>query len=273
VRARGLGIQALGIRRRKLLLPPKLAHLVRLVGTDAQRGPRTPLGRRTQRPSPGETDEHPSQAGRKRSVPIAEGRSLLPRQHAVCLRTRPPRPNVVFESGQFTTILAMVAAGTGVSVVPHMAVEPRPGCRFIRWPMRVHFAVSASFNSSSIFAAAPIRHFSAHPTSRPREASRRRRVDRLMERRLDNRPPPARTIDERSAASVVAGFSQNPSAPALHLRPEPSECAEFCALTDEDVDITFQRIGIVGGCAHVLDVLPELLECFPVVVKNNHAIA
>ncbi len=40
-------------------------------------------------------------------------------------------PNVVFESGQFTTILAMVGAGAGVSVVPHMAVEARPGCRFI----------------------------------------------------------------------------------------------------------------------------------------------
>jgi LysR family hydrogen peroxide-inducible transcriptional activator len=40
-------------------------------------------------------------------------------------------PNVVFESGQFTTILAMVAAGTGVSVVPQMAVEQRRGCRFI----------------------------------------------------------------------------------------------------------------------------------------------
>jgi LysR family transcriptional regulator, hydrogen peroxide-inducible genes activator len=40
-------------------------------------------------------------------------------------------PNVVFESGQFTTILAMVAAGTGVSVVPQTAVESRPGCRFI----------------------------------------------------------------------------------------------------------------------------------------------
>jgi LysR family transcriptional regulator, hydrogen peroxide-inducible genes activator len=40
-------------------------------------------------------------------------------------------PNVVFESGQFATILAMVSAGMGVSAVPAMAVEPRPGCRFI----------------------------------------------------------------------------------------------------------------------------------------------
>ena len=40
-------------------------------------------------------------------------------------------PNIVFESGQFATILAMVSAGMGVSAVPAMAVEPQPGCRFI----------------------------------------------------------------------------------------------------------------------------------------------
>jgi LysR family hydrogen peroxide-inducible transcriptional activator len=40
-------------------------------------------------------------------------------------------PNVVFESGQFATILAMVAAGAGVSVVPEMAAQPRKGCHFI----------------------------------------------------------------------------------------------------------------------------------------------
>ena len=41
------------------------------------------------------------------------------------------QPNVVFESGQFSTILAMVASGSGISVVPHMAVQAREGCRFI----------------------------------------------------------------------------------------------------------------------------------------------
>jgi LysR family hydrogen peroxide-inducible transcriptional activator len=40
-------------------------------------------------------------------------------------------PNVVFESGQFSTILAMVAAGTGISAVPRMAVQRARGCRFI----------------------------------------------------------------------------------------------------------------------------------------------
>jgi DNA-binding transcriptional LysR family regulator len=49
---------------------------------------------------------------------------------SACGRAR-LEPNVVFESGQFATILAMVAANTGVSVVPQMAVEVREGCRFI----------------------------------------------------------------------------------------------------------------------------------------------
>src|SRR2546425_7517589 len=49
---------------------------------------------------------------------------------SACGRAR-LEPNVVFESGQFATILAMVAANTGVSVVPQMAVEKREGCRFI----------------------------------------------------------------------------------------------------------------------------------------------
>ncbi len=42
------------------------------------------------------------------------------------------KPNVVFESGQFATILAMVSAGMGVSAVPAMAVQAVPGCRFVR---------------------------------------------------------------------------------------------------------------------------------------------
>jgi LysR family transcriptional regulator, hydrogen peroxide-inducible genes activator len=41
------------------------------------------------------------------------------------------QPNVMFESGQFATILAMVAAGTGVSIVPEMAIERREGCSFV----------------------------------------------------------------------------------------------------------------------------------------------
>jgi LysR family transcriptional regulator, hydrogen peroxide-inducible genes activator len=42
------------------------------------------------------------------------------------------QPHLVFESDQFSTILAMVSAGMGVSVVPAMAVANRQRCKFIR---------------------------------------------------------------------------------------------------------------------------------------------
>lgn len=40
-------------------------------------------------------------------------------------------PRVVFESGQFSSILAMVGAGLGISIVPEMALERRPDCCFV----------------------------------------------------------------------------------------------------------------------------------------------
>jgi LysR family hydrogen peroxide-inducible transcriptional activator len=61
---------------------------------------------------------------------LKEGHCFRENTLAVCGRAR-LKPNVVFESGQFTTILAMVATGIGVSVVPEMAVEPISGCRFV----------------------------------------------------------------------------------------------------------------------------------------------
>jgi LysR family hydrogen peroxide-inducible transcriptional activator len=61
---------------------------------------------------------------------LKEGHCFRENTLAACGRAR-LEPNVVFESGQFATILAMVAANTGVSVVPQMALEKREGCRFI----------------------------------------------------------------------------------------------------------------------------------------------
>ncbi len=49
---------------------------------------------------------------------------------AACKRAH-LNPQIVFESGQFSSILSMVGAGLGVSVVPEMAVEKRSGCRFV----------------------------------------------------------------------------------------------------------------------------------------------
>jgi LysR family hydrogen peroxide-inducible transcriptional activator len=62
---------------------------------------------------------------------LKEGHCFRENTLSACGRAR-LQPNVVFESGQFATILAMVAAGTGVSVVPEMAVERRAGCAFVR---------------------------------------------------------------------------------------------------------------------------------------------
>jgi len=50
---------------------------------------------------------------------------------AACDRARVD-PRIVFESGQFSSILSMVSAGIGVSIVPEMAVEKKAGCRFVR---------------------------------------------------------------------------------------------------------------------------------------------
>ncbi len=61
---------------------------------------------------------------------LKEGHCFRENTLAACRRAR-VEPNVVFESGQFATILAMVAADTGISVVPQMAVERREGCCFI----------------------------------------------------------------------------------------------------------------------------------------------
>ena len=62
---------------------------------------------------------------------LKEGHCFRENVLSACRRSR-VHPNVVFESGQFSTILSMVATGMGVSVVPAMAVEKQPGCRFLR---------------------------------------------------------------------------------------------------------------------------------------------
>jgi LysR family hydrogen peroxide-inducible transcriptional activator len=48
----------------------------------------------------------------------------------ICKRAR-IMPQVIFESGQFSSILGMVSAGLGVSIVPEMALEQRADCTFV----------------------------------------------------------------------------------------------------------------------------------------------
>jgi LysR family transcriptional regulator, hydrogen peroxide-inducible genes activator len=49
----------------------------------------------------------------------------------VCQRARLD-PRIAFESGQFSSLLGMVAAGVGVTLVPQMAIDRSSGCRFVR---------------------------------------------------------------------------------------------------------------------------------------------
>lgn len=78
---------------------------------------------------------------RRRSVAMKELREepflLLRDDHCfretameVCKRAR-IMPQIVFESGQFSSILGMVSAGLGISVVPEMALERRQDCSFV----------------------------------------------------------------------------------------------------------------------------------------------
>jgi LysR family hydrogen peroxide-inducible transcriptional activator len=50
---------------------------------------------------------------------------------AACDRAR-LHPQIIFESGQFSSLLSMVGAGMGVSIVPEMAIDRKSRCRFVR---------------------------------------------------------------------------------------------------------------------------------------------
>ena len=50
---------------------------------------------------------------------------------AACDRAR-LNPQIIFESGQFSSILSMVGTGMGVSIVPEMAIDKRQACHYVR---------------------------------------------------------------------------------------------------------------------------------------------
>jgi LysR family hydrogen peroxide-inducible transcriptional activator len=71
-----------------------------------------------------------AQLNREPFLLLKEGHCFRDSLIAACHKAK-MSPSVIFESGQFATILAMVSAGMGVSAVPAMAVQPQPGCKFI----------------------------------------------------------------------------------------------------------------------------------------------
>jgi LysR family hydrogen peroxide-inducible transcriptional activator len=62
---------------------------------------------------------------------LRDGHCFRDTAFAACDRAR-LKPQIIFESGQFSSILSMVGTGMGVSIVPEMAIDKRPRCRYVR---------------------------------------------------------------------------------------------------------------------------------------------
>jgi len=62
---------------------------------------------------------------------LRDGHCFRENALAACDRAR-LHPQIVFESGQFSSLLSMVAAGMGVSIVPEMAIDKKSACTYIR---------------------------------------------------------------------------------------------------------------------------------------------
>ncbi len=85
-------------------------------------------------------EKHPLASSDSLSVTELRGESLVMLRDGHCFRdlslaicrSANVNPNIAFESGQFSSILGMVAAGIGLSLVPEMAVDRHAGCRYIR---------------------------------------------------------------------------------------------------------------------------------------------
>jgi LysR family transcriptional regulator, hydrogen peroxide-inducible genes activator len=64
-------------------------------------------------------------------VMLRDGHCFRDLSIAACTHAR-VTPRIAFESDQFSSLLGMVAAGLGVSLVPEMAIDPNAGCRYVR---------------------------------------------------------------------------------------------------------------------------------------------
>jgi LysR family hydrogen peroxide-inducible transcriptional activator len=64
-------------------------------------------------------------------VMLRDGHCFRDLSLTTCSRAR-IAPHIAFESGQFSSLLGMVAAGVGVSLVPEMAIDRNLDCRYVR---------------------------------------------------------------------------------------------------------------------------------------------
>jgi LysR family transcriptional regulator, hydrogen peroxide-inducible genes activator len=64
-------------------------------------------------------------------VMLRDGHCFRDLSIAACAHAR-VTPRIAFESGQFSSLFGMVAAGVGISLVPEMAIDRNAGCRYVR---------------------------------------------------------------------------------------------------------------------------------------------
>jgi LysR family hydrogen peroxide-inducible transcriptional activator len=64
-------------------------------------------------------------------VMLRDGHCFRDLSIAACTHAR-VTPRIAFESGQFSSLFGMVAAGVGISIVPEMAIDRHAGCRYVR---------------------------------------------------------------------------------------------------------------------------------------------
>jgi len=64
-------------------------------------------------------------------VMLRDGHCFRDLSISTCARAH-VTPRIVFESGQFSSLLGMVAAGIGVSLVPEMAIDRNVPCSYVR---------------------------------------------------------------------------------------------------------------------------------------------
>jgi len=64
-------------------------------------------------------------------VMLRDGHCFRDLSIAACARAR-VTPRIAFESGQFSSLFGMVAAGVGVTLVPQMAIDRSASCSYVR---------------------------------------------------------------------------------------------------------------------------------------------
>lgn len=63
-------------------------------------------------------------------VMLRDGHCFRDLSIAACTHAR-VTPRIAFESGQFSSLFGMIAAGVGISLVPEMAIDRNAGCRYV----------------------------------------------------------------------------------------------------------------------------------------------